>query len=243
MNNLGRTLGLFGLGVLLVVLNGSGSAGCGSGSGGGGGTGITNAGETAAELATVLGDLATFANTSSAALKAVTSGCTGDPSTGLTCPCAGGGSTTFTFGSSNTDDLVFNNCVDDKGNTLNGDAPITTTSTSRKINVSNFSAVLASCGSAVVSGTENIVDNGDGSANVAIAMTAKIGSDTININGNVTSNSDDTLSDSLNFTGAISVSCNFNHDDLSICPDFASACGISSSAICTGNDYRTDVCQ
>jgi hypothetical protein len=43
--------------------------------------------------------------------------------------------------------------VDEKGNTLNGDAPITSTSTSRKFNLSNFSAVLASCGSAVVSVT------------------------------------------------------------------------------------------
>jgi len=237
---------LVALGAMLTALNLGGVAGCGD-DGGGGGTGGANDNVTTARLTATFQSLSGFAEDDTAALivrseqaglKSQTGECV-VTDTEVTCPCEGGGSFTFSFVSDTESDLVFGNCIDAEGNLIDGTMTIVSdgTGSSATIEFNDLTTDFGDCGSFTLNGTETIEGN-----NIVIDVTATGGGETINVDGDLTANDDETISGSLSYSGSVEADCFFDHTDVSICPNTADACGLPVDEVCDGDAYA-DFCE
>lgn len=239
---------LASLGGMLIALNLGGSAGCGSSnsSGGGGGGGTVSDDVTTARLVTTIASISTFADPDAAALiasaeqsglKAQTDPCTvGD--TSITCTCEGGGSFTLEFGAGDESTMNFDNCIDAEGGLIDGGITITAdASGSATINFNNLTTDFGDCGAFTLNGSETI----DGSNHIVLDLSTS-GAANVNIDGDLTANTDGTLDGTLSYSGDFTADCFFDNTDVSICPNVAEACGLPVDTVCAGDAY-VDSCE
>ncbi|HEX5037897.1 MAG TPA: hypothetical protein VFX30_12130 [bacterium] len=214
MKHIGKISGLLGLGALLIAFNLGGAAGCGDDNGsGGGGT------ETQQEAAafSAVASLSSFAANS-------------DEETALRLSALAMKAETVDICASGTADIsdtaggatiVFDNCVDDDGNEIDGTITIDSDTDGEEpfistISFDNVSFHDVDCGDFTISGdsTVSVFLDGTGTIDYSISVDGPDGTFTL----------DCTLS--LDFT----------------CPEFVDECGgFTESEICVGDDFVENI--
>jgi hypothetical protein len=207
---------MISLGGMLVALNLGGVAGCGDDTGGGGGGGSGNADTDTAAVAAVSSLSAFAANSDEETALRVSALAMKAQEVDL---CATGTATINDTAGGAT--IVFDNCVDDEGNVIDGTITVDSDTDGEEpfISTITFDNVVfddVDCGVFTMNGEALISVFLDGSGTIDYSLDVDGPDGTISLNCTL----------SLDFT----------------CPEFADACGgFTAAEICEGDEFRGDI--